>query len=498
MKRRLLLFLSAHRFHAQVYQNGALSREQVFGDDPEGHQRFASFLNLHRAPALLLTDLIEEDFRHETMPHLRGKNRRDQVQRKFEQFYRNTPFRQAILHQRLQEGRRDDEMLFSALTNPHLFTPWLDAMRQQQAPLVGIYSVPTISNPLIEDIPSDHILLLSWEKSAGLRQSYFKAKHLYLSRLSPVSDSNSLSEIVSAETTRTLQYLKSLSLLPGGDRLHAYTICHADDRSHLEQKLRDSEDISYHYLDIQELGSHLKSKDAYPDSDATGLLLHLLAAHPPATHYAPSEHTHFFDLHELRRRLFQLSALVATACVLWGAVCLLQGYALSGESNTLEQNAQVLVKRTQEIVRDFPNKLASPADMKSAVTSLRTLNSYSLPPQAVWGKLSTTLDGFPRIRIDNLAWQTNTANTTASGKLSQDLKGAGMVISGELEGVNNDYRSALDYLDRFQQALKQRGYDVTVLTLPLDISSRGSIADNAGSTRGKPALFSLKITRGQP
>ncbi|HMC13824.1 MAG TPA: hypothetical protein VKG67_05735, partial [Gallionellaceae bacterium] len=483
MKRRLVLFLSAYRFHAQVYQKGALSQEQVFSNDPEGHQQFASFLQLHHAPALLLTDLIEEDFRHETVLHLRGKNRRGQLQRMFEQFYRNTPFRQAILHRRQSEGRRDDEMLFSALTNPHLFTPWLDTMRQQQAPLVGIYSVPTISNPLIKDIPADHILLLSWEKSAGLRQSYFKTKQLYLSRLSPVNESNSFSDVVSSETTRTVQYLRSLSLLPLGETLHAYTICHANDRNSLEQKLHNADDISYHYLDIQELGIHLKSKDTYPDSDATGPLLHLLSAHPPATQYAPSEYTHFFNLHQWRRRLFQLSALTATTSLLWGAISLWQGYTLNEEGDALEQQAQLLAQRTQEITRDFPHKLAGPADMKSAVTALRTLNNYSPPPQIVWGKLSTTLNDFPRIRIDNLSWQTSTASASATGKTSSDLQGSGMVVSGELEGVNNDYRGALDYLDRFQQALKQRGYDVSALTLPLDVSSKGSIANNAGDTR---------------
>jgi hypothetical protein len=496
MKRRLLLFLSVHRFHAQLFQNGALSREQVFGNDPEGHEQFTSFLQLHRAPALLLTDLIEEDFRHEIVPHLRGKSYRDQLNRKFEQFYRNTPFRQAALQQRQQEGRRDDEMLFSALTNPHLLTPWLDILLQQQAPLIGIYSVPSISLPLLKSVPESHILLLSWERNAGLRQTYFNDKQLYLSRLSPIGDSSSFSNVVAAETMRTLQYLKNLSLLPLGETLHAYIICHADDRRSLEQNLLGANDISYHYLNIQELGTQLKSEDAYPDSDATGLLLRLLAAHPPVTHYAPAEYTHFYSLSQLRNRLFQLSALTAAACLLWSATSLWQGYALNAESGTLEQQAQQLAQRTQEIIQSFPHTLASPADMKSAVTTLRALSAYSPPPQTVWNKLSLALNDFPRIRVDHLSWQTSALSSAGSN--NTELQGPGMIVSGELEDVNGNYRGALDYLDRFQQALKQQGYQVAALTLPLDISSKGSIADNAGGTQEKPALFSLKITWSQP
>lgn len=497
MKRRLVLFLSAHRFQAQAYHRGVLSHEQLFTGDAHGHEQFAVFLAQHRAPALLLTDLIEEDFRHETIPHLHGKSRHDQLQRKFEQFYRNTPFRQAVLHRRLEEGRRDDEMMFSALTNPHLFTPWLDALHQQEIPLIGIYSVPTISQPLIKDIPADHILLLSWEKNAGLRQSYFKSKQLYLSRLSPVSDINAFGDIVAAETTRTLQYLKSLSLLPQGETLQVYTICHAGDQGMLEQKLRDADDLVYRYLDIQELGHRLKANEGYSDSDATGLLLHLLAANPPASHYAPPEHTRIFTLYQRRRRLFQLSGVTACACLLWSAASLWQGYAFNEEAGAVSEQARQMAKRTQAIIREFPNKLASPADMKSAVTSVRTLTAYAPPPPEVWIKLSETLNQFPRIRVNKLVWRTN-ANAAKDAKASAELPGAGMLISGELEGVNSGYRSELDYIDHFQQALKQRGYDVVALSLPLDVSPKGSIAGTAGEAQGKPALFSFKITWSQP
>ena len=76
------------------------------------------------------------------------------IKRKFEQFYRNTPFRQATLLHRQEEGRRDDEMLFSALTNPQRISPWLDALLANHIPLVGIYSIPNISTPLLRNIPS--------------------------------------------------------------------------------------------------------------------------------------------------------------------------------------------------------------------------------------------------------------------------------------------------------------------------------------------------------
>src|ERR1035437_5366759 len=115
---KTLLFMSAAHFQAYAWDNGNLSEALHFSNDLAGREQFSTYLKQHRNPAYLLLDVIEEDFRLETVPHLIGKNRRELIARKFEQFYRNTPFRQAKVLRRQTEGRRDDEMLFSALTNP--------------------------------------------------------------------------------------------------------------------------------------------------------------------------------------------------------------------------------------------------------------------------------------------------------------------------------------------------------------------------------------------
>ena len=77
---KILLFLGADSFHAYTWKNGVLSVEQRFADNPDGKEQFAAFLQNHPDPAYLLTDLIEEDFRYETVPHLRGGERTALIQ----------------------------------------------------------------------------------------------------------------------------------------------------------------------------------------------------------------------------------------------------------------------------------------------------------------------------------------------------------------------------------------------------------------------------------
>lgn len=503
---KTLMFLSAEHFHACTWKNGTLSGAQSFADSHEGREQFVAFLQTHRDPAYLLTDLIEEDFRHEIAPHLRGSERAGLIQRKFEQFYRNSPFRQALLLQRLKEGRRDDDLLFSALTNTALILPWLGIMQEHLIPLAGVYSVPNISAPLTRSISSNHILLLSWEKHAGLRETYFDAKLLRFSRLTPINADSSFSRTVATEALRTQQYLKNLSLIPAGNMLDVHIICHAGDRAELAARLSDSSDIHYTYLDIQELGRRIKSKTTYNDSDATPLFLHLLAIHPPPNQYADHTHTHFFQLLKIRRGLLWLSGALTAACLLWGAANVWEGRWLENDSEFLKRQAGKLSQQAQQISRGYSNTPASASDMKAAVLLVRKLDNYSPPPQNILAGLGKTMDDFPHIRIDKLSWkmyagQVYTAPDTATSAAAPPDGAAAnspahiILLDGEMTGFTaGDYRNMLNYLGRFQQALTLHGYSVTALAMPLDISPKGRIAASVGEGKVLPTHFSLRLS----
>jgi len=488
MSRKTLFFLSSDSFHAQVWKNGTLAAPCYFSNNAEGQERLADFLHKHRHPAYILVDLIEEDFRQETVPHLTGTSHQALVQRKFEQYYRNTPFRLAGLQQRQTEGRRDDELLFSALTNPSRISVWVDLLLQNQAPIVGIYSLPHASVPLVKDIDSDHLLLLSWEKDAGLRQSYFMDKRLRFSRLTPINQQNSFADSIATETTRTLQYLQSLSLTPHGQLLNVHIICHANDRAILDTHLSNSQDIQYSYLDLQQLSKHIKSHYDYHDSDASPLFLHLLATQPPSANYATTAHTHYYQLWQTQRGLFGLAAAAAIVCLSWSSLSYWEGMGFTDEIDSIKIQSSRMLHDTQQITQGFPGALqgatTSASDMKTAVTLFRSLQQYSVPPEQILKGLGTTLNNFPRIRTSKLGWQ-----MAAAANIPEQT----LTFNGELADFGNDYRGALDYLERFQLMLTKAGYSVTAEKLPLDFSTKGSISTDISSSREKPAEFSLKI-----
>jgi hypothetical protein len=496
MKRCLLLFLSADRLHVQLMAGGKITVQHEFSDSPDDHDRFNDFLKTVKCQAYLLTDLIEEDFRHEIVPHLTGKNRRALLQRKFDQFYRNTPFQQATLLQRKKTGRRDDDMLFSALTNPALITPWLNIMLAQQIPLAGIYSVSQISAPLTKDHPSNHLLLISWEKYSGLRQTYFIEHRLQISRLTSTHDELSFQDAVVRELSRTYEYLKNLSLLPPGETLDVRLLGHRNDLLQLQMKLPRNAEIRYDFIELADLAQHLNIKYRFTDSDASQIFLHLLAVNPPGCSYAKPEHTHYNTLWQLRRALNVASATLLMGCLLWGGANTWYGKNIEKQTAILKEPLQKIEEQTQQITRAFPNTQASPSDMKSAVSITHNLKRLAPTPHTILQPISAALSQYPQIMLDELSWQmgmTGQANAIdPESHYAQTI-----TLTGHLTDFATNYRAALNYLERFEHELAAQGYRVAALKKPLDVSASGNIAGQREASENTLG-FSLQLSRLKP
>ena len=492
MKRHtLLLFLSANHLHAQHMAGGRVEQQQDFTDTPDGLEAFASFLKTAKCPAYLLTDLIEEDFRHEIVPHLTGGNRTALLKRKFEQFYRGTPFHQATTLQRQKTGRRDVNMLFSALTNPALITPWLNVVQERQIPLGGIYSVPQISTPLIKDHPSNHLLLISWEKFSGLRQTYFNKHNLQISRLTPIHSELTFQDAVIKELARTYQYLKSLSLLPAGQILDVRILCHAGDRNELQNKLPVDDDMRYDFADIGDVGKHLGIDQRFTDSDASQIFLYQLVANRPKTNYANAEHTRYHTLWQLRLAFNASAVVLLLASASWAALNFWESAGKAAETGDLIFRAQRITAEAQQIIRGLPATRAPAADMRASVSIMRKLRRYAPVPQTILEPISAVLDRFPQIELNELDWQGNATEAVANNTRA-DVPAQVITLNGTLQSFDKDYRAALAYLERFQLELGSRGYRVTTLRKPLDVGPNSSLTDQP-SIREDTLGFSLKL-----
>lgn len=482
---RTLLFLTAEHLQVYAWNGDELTEEHCLEDNEGGRERLADYLQQHPEPAYFLVDVVEEDFRHELVPHLFGRAHRELIARKFEHYYRNTPFHQAKTLRRQSEGRRDDEIRLSALTNPQHISLWLDVLLENHTPLRGIYSVPDICPAILGNTDSGHVLLLSWEKQAGLRQTYLHQKQPHLSRLTSVENHSSFSAAVINETPHIQHYLASLNLPPQGETLNIYIICHTHDHENLNAQLQNNSNTRYVYLDIQTLGNNLRSQEAPQDSDATSLFLRLLAHGTPVSQYANTRHTHYYHLWKLRLTLWLCTVCLFLSALLWSGISVHQGLAYTTASSPLNLEAQQLNDQTEKLRQKSHITATTSSDMKAAVTLARELDKSFPAPEEILLKLSRVLDEYTRVRAHKIAWH-RTETDFQSGTIQQ------IDFEGELLDFGRDYRAALAYMENFEQALRQQGYDVSAQTAPLDISPQGNVTNDLQDTPAA-AKFTLKI-----
>ena len=507
MADKLLFFLGSEWLCAYPSKRGQFlaDEQQRFANDVLGHAALASLLKKYpKATCYLLTDLVEEDFRSESVPHVSGKDRKDIVDRKFEQFYRNTPFRHAQILYREQDGRRDDVTLFSALTNPDLVSPWLDIMLEHEASIAGIYSVPLVSKQLVSHIPSSHLLLISWQKNSGLREIFYRDGHISFSRLTPLIDTDVITKSLQIELNRTYKYLSSLSLLPVDQPLDVCIICSKGDKNKLQEILQDSDNVRYIIEDINVLADRVGLKVELSNSDATPLLLHLLGRRPPANQYAISDYTHFHDLWKAKSLLKITVATAAIICVAWSGMNLWEASGLHQDIKSINTMKASIKAQESKIEAEYPRFPVSVDRMKAGVSVIQKLSASALLPKQFLTKISKKLENFPMIQVNSLSWRVTSDSGAVQKNNSQLVNQTSLpntyqeiLIGGEVLSSLN-LRDTIDSIHQFRHALGKEGLSVTPVTMPVNLDSAASIAgdlDSEKKLRGSAFVMKVVMSR---
>src|SRR6478736_963404 len=318
------IYLTNSRLVSLVTQRKHIVARREFAVSGAGAAAFEMYLgNLRDVATHLFTDLAEEDFRLDTIPHVGARDREAILARKLAQIFRNTPYRHALLQGREPEGRRDDRVFYTAITNPELLRPWLEMMEKLRVPLAGIYSAAVFSAVLLEelDLLFAHAMLVTFTPGDAMRQSYFRDREIKFSRLSPIDleEGQSLGTMIAEETTRTWQYLDSLRNFGPDDRLEVCILVHPSERRLVEPELRDFAQLQYRILDIEQVAQKLGLKPVPLDSTAEEVMVHLFLLRPAENHFAGEEVRRHSILRGARMALGATAGLVLAAAIGWAA-----------------------------------------------------------------------------------------------------------------------------------------------------------------------------------
>lgn len=515
-----LLYLINNQLTTYVWDKGVLSAGQTFDNYASGWQKFSEYVGGYpNLPAFLLTDLVEEDFQRENIPHVFGIAKQNLIERRLAGLYRDTPYRKASQQGRETEGRKDDKMLFSALTNAQLLKPWLDALLNKKIAVAGIYSVALLSPLLFTKLDLGNApALLVTHQSSGLRQSYFQDGYLRFSRLTPETawSPEAVAEIAESEMAKTRQFLASTRLMQRGAAINIVIVADAKVIANLRPLCPDTGGMSYRFIDLNEARQVFGLTKLVGLTLCDQLFLSLLGSKRVPSHYATFEQIRFYGLSQVRAVCYFLSVSTIAAALI----------AASGDgldairTASLAQRAQVETQETlakyQATATSMPVTVANPRDMKSAVDleKIISINEPTLNPMLAL--ISRGLDAVPQIKIHELNWQTSEATDDAAadasaapapavpGEVQPLLAGLigvpkkpveTVILDGEVVPFKNDYRTALESVNQLiAEFQKNKQVHVEITKPPLDVRPTVKLESKAGNDDdlAKPR-FSLKL-----
>lgn len=509
MRSRRLIYLDAQQVRAFQWQAGVLTDEGAFDSGDAGKQRFANYLSANpKSIFSILANVSDEGFHSETIPFLRGADRRSVIARKLGQQFFTAALATSTSLGHDKSRRKDEHILLAALTNNELFTPWLLALARAEAPLSGIYSLPFMAPILAKmlGIPDQRCLLLTVQDQS-VRQSYLEQGELHFSRLTPLQNNglDGIAQTLASETRKLQQYLVSQRLLGREQPITAYLLVHAEARKAVENHCVDGGTLSFAVLDIDDCARCCKLKTPPTDSRCEALFLHLLATHPPHTQFASDMQRHDYHLAQIRSALQSAGASVLLVCLLWAGKQIYDAQHLQQEAALIQAEATLSQQRYARILSTFPAIPISNESLRLVINRYLELEKSSSSPAYLWREISHALQNQTLVEIDGIEWKAGAtlasgspASIDAQRRDAPPVASEVAVVRGTLRlAANGNPRQVLAAFTGLLNGLKRNPQlQVEVLQQPLDVASGETLKSGEAALEDQqPRSFKLQIRR---
>ena len=459
-------------------------------------------------PIHILVDLVEEDFRHETAPHVHGPARGSILKTRSARLFPGTPFVSARREGRVPDGRRDDRILFSAIVRPERIEPWLDALREHA--VAGVHSLPIVSAGLLPFLGagSGPVLLVTESGDRDLRQTCFENGRLTLSRLAtlPPGEPVERARHIVVEVERLVRHLgrsghstEGLGFRLVGDAPLLAALRDSELPGELAEGLVDTAAVE------RRIGGRSRPRTADRDQGSKGgskegsiggsndgsdrMFAHLALNRPLPNHYATAPVLAVYRTKQAGRALRTAGVAMLLAGAALGGAAWHRSGELAVATETLEREASGIEARYR--AERLPASEVGPDDLRVVVEAAERVDADRIGALPILRTVSEALAGFPDLEIGSLEWFEISDRDGWPSPPAEDAPRARFRVvhlRGRVDPFTGHYRAAADEVFRFVDRLEAMpglsGVDVTAL--PQD--------GNDGNRRRRPnAGFALRM-----
>jgi len=544
MSKKRVFLLTGATLAVYGRRDGKLVRLQAFRNDPGGLREFAKYLDEDPwTPIRFLVDLVEEEFRLETIPHVFGSDRRALVVNRARRLFHDTPYWHTVFQGRESGGRRDDQVLFAAVSHPAVLECWLDPIARRKIPLIGIYSLAILSKRLLPHIGaptakiSDTVLLVHCNADGGLRQSFFYRQHLKVSRIAMApqiggTDDEAVAAYIPGEVENIRRYLDGLGLLPSDRPLEVYFLGNAGILRYPERQITDAPNLHYHFLDMAKVDIGIDSSDEldglHADALFAGILLRsTLADYTPThhilgNHYAPPSDLRDFQSTRIRLAIYAFAVVLLGMGIVGGMFPLSEILVIEQRTAALTKQADIYEDRYARFRSNSPKGSADGPTLRAVVETAMALQRSKTTPYGMLSALGEVLDRKTDLEIEEIEWSASADPNASVDAHGAPERGSGTrakpirtkpvspkprpgsdkmgvnryqiaLIKGRVAAFSGDYRAANRLVEDFAKALSriEAMEEVRIIKRPLNISSGETLVGKTGAVGN--AHFVLRV-----
>ena len=524
-RKALVLLMYFNRVMLYVWTKKSLELAGEFGKDPneEFEQVLAEYQDV---PVIIVTDYLEESFRHDTGVHVSGPDRSALLERKLNYSFRNTPYRSATIVGREPDGRKDDKILLSALTKPEMLEPWMKLMLNKKVRIQCVTSVAYLMQEFSQKagLNDKNLMIVSIEEGSELRQTFLRSGKIHFSRLTSLTtkESSSLPNAINHESLQIRQYLERIKLLPFDSQMviRVYTPLALDVQS---LEAYNNELNTFQVFDIEEQAQAFGlSIDGLNRSPTTLFLGRILQRSTLANIYAPLKTRKYFQLQNLADGLKAAAFALVALTLLTKSFSLIDTLGNWDLVNNLRSQTTPLNNQYNQLTQRFPETPIPSAEMALVVETAESITNNSYRIEDALNLISRALTLSPELRVTALNWALAPREINpddpgagamgggmggsfgappipqANGQEIQQASIAGMTqVNITIEGIAyspQSYRAAQDQVMLFMNTLDQaQGVRVISSKMPTDVRVDSNVSTLVDNNELR-APFTLELT----
>ena len=519
MKR--LLYFTGYRLSVLHWKGKALMGSSSFEPTDHGLQQFRHYLlQTENISANLLVDVIEEDFRLESVPHVSRRDRQSVINRLIDRYYRsNEEFCFSEIIGREKTGRKDDIVLLGAMTSPQLIQPWLSVLEECEVALSGIWTLPLVSKKILKiiDASSGAVLLISQQANSNIRQTLFRDGKLMFSRQSIINQEvNNISEVemlAAPEVSRTIDFLRTQNLVEAHEIISLHVLARSDQLLLLQQSFRSNEIQTVAIHPIVDIHKKL-GLTGVNENDSDSVFAWLCFDNKLFSgHYGMRKTFTRYHNQLAAKALYAASLLVVVSAVLISSLNMSYTVEFKKSISVLKQEEQNYQQIYADKFKDFEEVFKNAGVMNAAVdlADRIILNGLTSPLDFLisLSEVLTKADS-RNLHIDKIEWKAvndvKKSNIRRANFTSKSPVKHKAIVTGRIDDPNHNYRASIEHIERIIDYLKNssRIESVQVLQMPVDLRSESKFSSQSGVNLNEDVntalsgVFTFEITMKSP